>query len=105
VPWLRCTAGEDGVAAPRLRDAALPLPRLRQAYTEMVVTMRTMFQACRLVHADLSEYNILYHKASVWVTTGGRVMDWLCIWRHPGEMHKTGGTRLHSEAAGCCFRV
>jgi RIO-like serine/threonine protein kinase len=50
------------VAAPRLRDAALPPARLRQAYTEMVVTMRTMFQACRLVHADLSEYNILYHK-------------------------------------------
>ena len=22
--------------------------------------MRTMFQVCRLVHADLSEYNILY---------------------------------------------
>jgi len=50
------------VAAPRLRDADLPLPRLRQAYTEIIVAIRTLYQTCRLVHADLSEYNILYHK-------------------------------------------
>jgi len=54
--------GEGGVAAPRLRDADLTPQRLRQAYTEMVVIIRTLYQTCRLVHADLSEYNILYHK-------------------------------------------
>jgi serine/threonine-protein kinase RIO1 len=26
----------------------------------LVQDVRTMFQVCRLVHADLSEYNILY---------------------------------------------
>ena len=50
------------MAAPRLRDAGLPQPRLRTAYTEMLLVMRKLFQKCRLVHADLSEYNILYHK-------------------------------------------
>lgn len=59
------TAGEDGVAAPRLRDAGLPLPRLRAAYTEMLLVLRNLYQKCRLVHADLSEYNILYHKVEV----------------------------------------
>jgi RIO kinase 1 len=29
--------------------------------------MRTMFHKCRLVHADLSEYNILYFKGHLWI--------------------------------------
>lgn len=45
-----------------MRDAGLPLPRLRAAYTEMLLVLRNLYQKCRLVHADLSEYNILYHK-------------------------------------------
>ena len=52
------------MAAPRLRDAYLTPVRLRGAYTEMVCIVRTLYQKCRLVHADLSEYNILYHEAS-----------------------------------------
>ena len=28
--------------------------------------MQTMYQQCRLVHADLSEYNMLWHDAKVW---------------------------------------
>lgn len=54
--------GEAGVAAPRLRDAGLPPQRLRAAYTEMLLVIRNLYQKCHLVHADLSEYNILYHK-------------------------------------------
>lgn len=54
--------GEDGVAAPRLRDAGIPHDKFRSLYTEMVVIVRTLYQSCKLVHADLSEYNILYHK-------------------------------------------
>jgi RIO1 family len=54
--------GEDAVAAPRLKDANLPESRLRTAYTELVLTVRALYQECHLVHADLSEYNILVHK-------------------------------------------
>jgi serine/threonine-protein kinase RIO1 len=50
--------GSDGVAAPRLKDAGLSASRAAAAYDEVVRIMRTMYQACRLVHADLSEYNM-----------------------------------------------
>ena len=33
-------------------------------YTEMVVLMRKLYQECRLVHGDLSEYNILVDQVS-----------------------------------------
>ena len=34
------------------------------AYTEMVLILRRLYQDCRLVHGDLSEYNILFHQVS-----------------------------------------
>jgi len=67
--------GEEGVAAPRLRDAGLPPQRLRTAYTEMVLIVRTLYQKCRLVHADLSEYNILYHKGELWIIDVSQAVD------------------------------
>lgn len=30
-------------------------------YTQLVLTVRQLYQECHLVHADLSEYNILVH--------------------------------------------
>jgi RIO kinase 1 len=59
--------GNDGVAAPRLKDANLPPPRMRRAYTEVILLVRSLYQKCRLVHADLSEYNLLYHNDEVYV--------------------------------------
>ncbi|GIL77701.1 hypothetical protein Vretimale_6760 [Volvox reticuliferus] len=67
--------GEDGVAAPRLRDAGLPLQRLRSAYTEMLLVLRNLYQKCRLVHADLSEYNILYHKGELYIIDVSQAVD------------------------------
>ncbi|KAA8644027.1 hypothetical protein EYZ11_005114 [Aspergillus tanneri] len=55
-----------GVAAPRLKDVEFDIPnphtKWREIYIELLGYMRVMYQTCRLVHADLSEYNMLYHK-------------------------------------------
>ncbi|KNZ50851.1 atypical/RIO/RIO1 protein kinase [Puccinia sorghi] len=49
--------------SPRLKDAALPGlgEGLEQLYWELLAMVRIMYHQCKLVHADLSEYNILYH--------------------------------------------
>lgn len=46
-------------ASPRLKDAEIPEDRLPDLYAEMIIATRRMYQHCHLVHADLSEYNIL----------------------------------------------
>ncbi|KAJ5108124.1 hypothetical protein N7456_004799 [Penicillium angulare] len=60
-----------GVAAPRLKDVEFDLTdpelRWRSLYMELLGHMRVMYQVCRLVHADLSEYNILYHKDRLYI--------------------------------------
>ncbi|KAG6831920.1 hypothetical protein H0H92_006521 [Tricholoma furcatifolium] len=52
---------KDGWASPRLKDAELP-SECAELYQELVLIVRRMFHQCKLVHADLSEYNILYHE-------------------------------------------
>lgn len=54
--------GSDGDAAPRLKDVeGLSGEEWTELYASCVQTMRAMMQQCRLVHGDLSEYNMLYH--------------------------------------------
>lgn len=54
--------GKDGWPAPRLKDAQVSSKRFAELYVQMVKVMRRMFQRAKLVHGDLSEYNILYHR-------------------------------------------
>ena len=78
--------GRDGRPAPMLRDVGHLPPHKRspqssssssitttttsgwsKVYAETVRIMRGMYMRARLVHADLSEYNLLYHEGHVWV--------------------------------------
>lgn len=76
--------GGGGWAAPRLKDAAIDEATMTQLYwviyptwtIELVIStrrqdcaryMRIMFEQCRLVHGDLSEYNILYHENRLYI--------------------------------------
>lgn len=37
-------------------------PPLSRCYAQVLELARVMFLKCHLVHADLSEYNVLYHE-------------------------------------------
>ena len=56
---------KDGTAAPRLRDANLE--DWSSAYEQTLLILRRLYTRCRLIHADLSEYNLLYHNDTVYV--------------------------------------
>ena len=62
---------DEGIPAPRLKDVTLEGSNTdsiwRALYIQLVGYMRVMYQTCRLVHADLSEYNILYHQNKLWI--------------------------------------
>ena len=61
----------QGTAAPRLKDVEIidnePVARWRSIYLDLISYMRVMFQVCKLVHADLSEYNVLFHNDKPWI--------------------------------------
>ncbi|TSL40940.1 Serine/threonine-protein kinase RIO3 [Bagarius yarrelli] len=59
--------GENQVPAPKLKDAMLSFEDLKKAYYQVLEIMQQMFQKCNLVHADLSEYNMLWHDGQVWL--------------------------------------
>ena len=59
--------GRDGWPAPRLKDAKLKRSKLASLYLQCVKIMRRMYQVCKLVHADLSEYNLLYSDGGLYV--------------------------------------
>ena len=62
---------KKGTPAPRLKDIELVgsdlEARWKLLYLQLLGYMRILYQTCRLVHADLSEYNILYHNDKLWL--------------------------------------
>ena len=59
--------GTGGWPSPRLKDAQLTEKRLREAYVQCILIMRRLYQQCKLVHGDLSEYNLLWHDQQIYV--------------------------------------
>jgi RIO kinase 1 len=59
--------GEDGWPSPRLKDVVLSDKHMREAYVQTMLIMRHMYQRCKLVHGDFSEYNLLWHKEQIYV--------------------------------------
>ncbi|XP_068424398.1 serine/threonine-protein kinase RIO1 [Clinocottus analis] len=59
--------GKDDMPAPLLKNAALSESKARELYLQVLQNMRKMFQEARLVHADLSEFNMLYHEGDAYI--------------------------------------
>lgn len=67
--------GKAGWAAPLLNDAALSLDKLREGYREIIVAMRMLYQKAKLVHTDLSEFNILYFEGHLYIIDVSQAVD------------------------------
>nr|XP_061795779.1 serine/threonine-protein kinase RIO1-like [Nerophis lumbriciformis] len=59
--------GKDDRPAPLLKNADVSESKARELYLQVVHNMRKMFQDAKLVHADLSEFNMLYHHGDVYI--------------------------------------
>jgi RIO kinase 3 len=59
--------GDDAKAAPKLKDAQLNDEELESAYKQCYQIVYDLYNKCNLVHADFSEYNLLWHNGKVWV--------------------------------------
>lgn len=57
--------GRDGFPAPLLKNANMSGSRAQKTYFRVCVLMRRMFHGARLVHGDLSEYNMIYWNSEV----------------------------------------
>ena len=64
--------GENEQAYPQLRIADLPDPA--GTYAEIMEALRTLWKEAKLVHGDLSEYNILYGGGKAYLIDMGQAV-------------------------------
>lgn len=73
------TGGSDASAAPKLSDylcrSEVKLPTQVRAFQQTVEIMKKMYTEARLVHADLSAYNLLWHENKVWVIDTAQAVE------------------------------
>ncbi|XP_054870750.1 LOW QUALITY PROTEIN: serine/threonine-protein kinase RIO1-like [Amphiprion ocellaris] len=59
--------GKENMPAPLLKNVSLSESKARELYLQVLQNMRKLFQDARLVHADLSEFNMLYHDGDAYI--------------------------------------
>jgi RIO kinase 3 len=67
--------GENRKPAEKLKEAFLKPTELREAYSQTTAGMKSMYENAHLVHADLSEYNILWHNKQCWFIDVSQAVD------------------------------
>nr|XP_026501032.1 serine/threonine-protein kinase RIO3 [Vanessa tameamea] len=58
--------GKDNKPAPKLRDVIMKPDKWPSVYNEVIEDMHKLYKVGHLVHADLSEYNILWWENKCW---------------------------------------
>ncbi|XP_059057857.1 serine/threonine-protein kinase RIO3 [Achroia grisella] len=58
--------GRDNKPAPKLRDVILKPEKWQSVYNEVVDAMHKLYNVGHMIHADLSEYNILWWDNKCW---------------------------------------
>lgn len=66
--------GENGWPAPQLKEANISVRRMEKCYEQVTCIMFALLAQCGLVHADLSEYNILYMHGKCYVIDLGQAV-------------------------------
>ena len=64
--------GENEIPYPQLRVATLPNPA--EIYNNLLEAIQTLWQTAKLVHGDLSEYNILFGGGKPWLIDMGQAV-------------------------------
>ncbi|CAB3986527.1 serine threonine- kinase RIO1-like [Paramuricea clavata] len=59
--------GTNGWPSPLLKDVNLTESKARELYLQCIKITRNIFWKARLVHADLSEFNIIYHNDGIYI--------------------------------------
>lgn len=59
--------GKCDMPAPLLKNATLSESKACELYLQVIQNMRLIYQEARLVHADLSEFNMLYHDGDAYI--------------------------------------
>ena len=59
--------GTEGWPAPRLQDVEISESKARELYWDLSLIIRKIYHQCKLVHGDLSEFNLLYHNGKAYV--------------------------------------
>ena len=70
--------GNGGVPAPQLREvvrSSLSSSQWLTSYLDTMTIVYSLYHDCKLVHGDLSEYNLLLHNDEVWVIDFGQAVD------------------------------
>ena len=67
--------GQDRQPAPQLKYANLKGRDMSEAYSQCVDMMKQLYEGCKLVHADLSEFNLLWHRDTLYVIDVSQAVD------------------------------
>ncbi|XP_060592591.1 serine/threonine-protein kinase RIO1-like [Ruditapes philippinarum] len=59
--------GTDSWPAPLLKDSDISESKARELYMQCIQILRTLYHECKLIHADFSEFNLLYHEGNLYV--------------------------------------